>query len=61
MNLLNLPAWKQEELLFLGPDSRVAEREVRGDSVLNSAVGRCRRESMSPGQNLSPCRGSLSR
>ncbi len=30
MNLLNLPACRQEELLFLGPDSRVTEREVRG-------------------------------
>ena len=29
MNLLNLPARRQEELLFLGPDSRVTEREVR--------------------------------
>ncbi|MBE2202893.1 MAG: hypothetical protein IAE94_00935 [Chthoniobacterales bacterium] len=30
MNLLNLRACRQEELLFLDADSRVTEREVRG-------------------------------
>ena len=29
MNLLNLPSWKQEEILFLEGDSRVTERGVR--------------------------------
>lgn len=29
MNLLNLPPWKQEEILFLPRDSRMTERKVR--------------------------------
>jgi len=29
MNLLNLPPWKQEELLFLRGNSRLPEREMR--------------------------------
>lgn len=29
MNLLNLPPWKQEELLFLDGEAEVTEREVR--------------------------------
>jgi len=39
MNLLNLPPWKQEELLFLDGGAGVTEREVRA-SCLVWPVGR---------------------
>jgi hypothetical protein len=50
MNLLNLPPWKQEEILFLSGDE-VTEREVR-------VAGKCgwtrlRRGRMGPGCRLS--------
>jgi len=34
MNLLNLPSWKQEELLFLDADSQVTERYLRREGAV---------------------------
>ena len=34
MNLLNLPPWKQEELLFLEGGAGVTERGVRGSCLV---------------------------